>query len=70
MLPANLKRAAFLLLPAELPGCGRFWEVYERLDEGQVCHVRYLGALPPLEGGETTEALYDRAQARFFVEEA
>ena len=64
MIPANLKLSRLILTPASLPGSGRFWLVYERLDAGDVCHIRYLGLLPAREG-ETTEAMVSRAAAHF-----
>ena len=62
--PVNLAQSALVLVPAELPGLGRFWGVYERLDGGAVAHVRYLGVLPGA-ADETAEALTQRAAAQF-----
>lgn len=62
--PANLHLALLLFCPADLPGCERFWAVWERLDGGAVVHGRYLGLLP-VQDGEGLEALTDRARARF-----
>ena len=62
--PDNLRQTALCLVPAELPGLSRFWAVYERLDRGAVAHMRYLGALPGLDG-ETAEALTIRALKTF-----
>ena len=60
--PDNLFLSRFLFCPAELPGSGRFWTVWERLDGGDVLHARYLGLLPD-EDGEAT--LLTRARERF-----
>jgi hypothetical protein len=63
MPPANLKTETLMLTSAELPGSGRFWALYERLDNGPVAHVRYAGLLP-CQDGETPEALLTRARAQ------
>lgn len=62
--PANLKLGSLLLLPADLPGVGAFWDVYERLDRGEVLHARRLGLLPSVDG-ETALELIRRAGERF-----
>lgn len=64
--PQNLRQADYLLAPADLPGLGRFWAAYERLDTGGVIHGRFLGVIPGIEG-ETAEALLVRATETFGV---
>ena len=68
MIPANLRRAGFVLEAAELPGIGRVWEVWERLDLGMVTHLRYVGILPPAED-ESAEGLMERAADKVGLKE-
>ena len=63
MIPANLNLEAFALTPAELPGSGRFWLLWERLDTGPVSHFRYVGLLVQGES-ETPQQLTERARLR------
>lgn len=56
----NLQLEPFFVAPATVPGLGRFWALFERLDAGTVSHARYAGLLPAQEG-ETAEALTIRA---------
>lgn len=60
--PANVGAARVAVVPGALVP-GRVWLVYERLDGGEVAHVRYVGLLPA-QDGETAEALMERAAAK------
>lgn len=59
--PHNLTLGTVLLTPAELPGSGRFWAVYERLDGGGVVHAVYRGLLVQA-ADETINDLWRRAE--------
>ena len=60
-VPDNLIVAPVLLCPADLPGIGRVWLRYERLDDGPVSHVRFCGLLTALPESVSAETLVDLA---------